>query len=70
MDISHLSGVPQDLVVTKVINSVWEMAEQGRLGVDKLVIFVDELNKYAPSRREDQQPQRHPRGHLRPRHAT
>jgi hypothetical protein len=49
VDISHLSGVPQDLVVTKVINSVWEMAEQGRLGVDKLIIFVDELNKYAPS---------------------
>jgi hypothetical protein len=49
VDISHLSGVPQDLVVTKVINSVWEMAEQGRLGVDKLIIFVDELNKYAPA---------------------
>jgi hypothetical protein len=49
VDLAHLSGVPQDLVVTKVINSVWEMAEQGRLGVDKLVIFVDELNKYAPS---------------------
>ncbi|MDQ3375383.1 MAG: hypothetical protein M3533_00590, partial [Actinomycetota bacterium] len=49
VDISHLAGVPQDLVVTKVINSVWEMAEQNRLGVDKLVIFVDELNKYAPS---------------------
>jgi uncharacterized protein len=49
VDISQLSGVPQDLVVTKVINSVWEMAEQGRLGVDKLIIFVDELNKYAPS---------------------
>jgi uncharacterized protein len=49
VDISHLSGVPQDLVVTKIINSVWEMAEQGRLGVDKLIIFVDELNKYAPS---------------------
>ncbi len=49
VDISRLTGVPQDLVVTKVIESVWEMAEQGRLGVDKLVIFVDELNKYAPS---------------------
>src|ERR671912_143212 len=49
VDISQLSGVPQDLVVTKVINSVWEMAEQNRLGVDKLIIFVDELNKYAPS---------------------
>jgi hypothetical protein len=49
VDISRLIGVPQDLVVTKVIKSVWEMAEQGKLGVDKLVIFVDELNKYAPS---------------------
>ncbi len=49
VDISHLSGVPQDLVVTKVINEVWEKAEKGRLGVDKLVIFIDELNKYAPS---------------------
>src|SRR5919112_2007931 len=49
VDISQLSGVPQDLVVTKVINSVGEMAEQNRLGVDKLIIFVDELNKYAPS---------------------
>ena len=49
VDISHLSGVPQDLVVTKVIDSVWEMAERGELGVDKLIIFVDELNKYAPS---------------------
>lgn len=49
VDIAHLSGVPQDLVVTKVINNVWEMAERGSLGVDKLVIFVDELNKYAPS---------------------
>ncbi len=49
VDISHLSGVPQDLVVTKVINEVWEKAEKGLLGVDKLVIFIDELNKYAPS---------------------
>jgi hypothetical protein len=49
VDISQLSGVPQDLIVTKVINSVWELAETGRLGVDKLIIFVDELNKYAPS---------------------
>jgi uncharacterized protein len=49
VDISQLSGVPQDLVVTKIVNSVWEMAEQNELGVDKLIIFVDELNKYAPS---------------------
>jgi uncharacterized protein len=49
VDISRLTGIPQDLVVTKVIKSLWERAERGELGVDKLVIFVDELNKYAPS---------------------
>lgn len=49
VDISKLTGVPQNLVVTKVIESIWEKAELGELGVDKLIIFVDELNKYAPS---------------------
>ena len=49
VDISRLTGIPQDLVVTKVIKSLWERAERGELGVDKLIIFVDELNKYAPS---------------------
>jgi uncharacterized protein len=49
VDISQLSGVPQDLIVTSVISQIWELAESGRLGVDKLIIFVDELNKYAPS---------------------
>ncbi|MDN5697377.1 MAG: hypothetical protein L0G70_05295, partial [Rubrobacter sp.] len=49
VDISRLTGIPQDLVVTKVIKSLWERAERGELGVDKLIIFVDELNKYAPA---------------------
>jgi uncharacterized protein len=49
VDISQLTGIPQDLIVTSVISKVWELAESGRLGVDKLIIFVDELNKYAPS---------------------
>src|ERR671918_2259643 len=49
VDISQLSGVPQDLIVTSVISKIWELAETGRLGVDKLIIFIDELNKYAPS---------------------
>jgi uncharacterized protein len=49
VDISRLSGIPQDLVVTKVVQSIWEKAERNELGVDKLIIFVDELNKYAPS---------------------
>ena len=49
VDISQLTGVPQDLIVTSVISRIWELAETGGLGVDKLIIFVDELNKYAPS---------------------
>src|ERR671932_783492 len=49
VDISQLSGIPQDLIVTSVISRIWELAEGGRLGVDKLIIFVDELNKYAPA---------------------
>jgi hypothetical protein len=49
VDISQLTGIPQDLIVTSVISQIWELAESGRLGVDKLIIFVDELNKYAPS---------------------
>ncbi|MDQ4106779.1 MAG: hypothetical protein M3157_06370, partial [Actinomycetota bacterium] len=48
VDISQLSGIPQDLIVTSVIEKIWELAEIGQLGVDKLIIFVDELNKYAP----------------------
>src|ERR671933_874892 len=49
VDISRLTGIPQDLIVTSVISRIWELAESGRLNVDKLIIFVDELNKYAPS---------------------
>jgi hypothetical protein len=49
VDISQLTGIPQDLIVTSVISKIWELAETGKLGVDKLVIFVDELNKYAPA---------------------
>jgi len=48
VDISQLTGIPQDLIVTSVISRIWEQAENGRLGVDRLIIFVDELNKYAP----------------------
>src|SRR5918997_295092 len=49
VDISRLTGIPQDLIVTSVISRIWELAESGSLGVDKLIIFVDELNKYAPA---------------------
>ncbi|MDQ3029666.1 MAG: hypothetical protein M3R09_06465 [Actinomycetota bacterium] len=49
IDIANCNTTAQELIVTSVINAVWTMAEQGTLNVDKLVVFVDELNKYAPA---------------------
>ncbi len=49
VDISQLTGIPQDLIVTSAIERIWDLAENGDLGVDRLIIFVDELNKYAPA---------------------
>ncbi len=49
IDISQSNSVAGELLVTSIINAVWKMAERSELGVDKLIIFVDELNKYAPA---------------------
>jgi len=49
VDIANCNTTAQELIVTSVIGAVWRMAEQGNLNVDKLVVFVDELNKYAPA---------------------
>lgn len=49
MDISACNTTAQELIVSSTINRVWKMAEQSKMGVDKLIVFVDELNKYAPS---------------------
>ncbi|MEJ7762235.1 MAG: hypothetical protein WKF80_05525 [Thermomicrobiales bacterium] len=48
VDIAACNTVAQELVVTTVIQEIWKMAERQELGVNKLVVFVDELNKYAP----------------------
>ena len=34
---------------SSTISQIWRMAEDGTMGVDKLIVFVDELNKYAPA---------------------
>ena len=47
IDIAGCNTNVQELLVTKLIDTVWRLAEQDKLGVDKVVIFVDELNKYA-----------------------
>lgn len=49
IDISQTNAIARELLVTSIINEVWRMAERSELGVDKLIIFVDELNKYAPA---------------------
>ncbi len=46
IDIANCNTNVQELIVSSIINSVWKMAEEERLGVDKLIVFVDELNKY------------------------
>lgn len=48
IDIANCNSNVQELIVTQVITKIWRMAEEGKLNVDKLIIFVDELNKYAP----------------------
>lgn len=48
VDIAGCNTNVQELIVSSVITKVWKMAEEEQLGVDKLIIFVDELNKYAP----------------------
>ncbi len=49
VDISACNTNVQELIVTNTINRVWKMAEKSNMGVDKLIVFVDELNKYAPA---------------------
>jgi hypothetical protein len=51
IDLANCNTTVQELLVSATISRIWEYAEQGggRLGVDKVIIFVDELNKYAPS---------------------
>ncbi len=49
VDISGCNTNVQELIVTSTINAIWKLAEKSEMGVDKLIIFVDELNKYAPA---------------------
>ena len=48
VDIANCNTNVQEMIVSSVIQKVWRQAEQEKLGVDKVVVFVDELNKYAP----------------------
>ena len=49
LDIAGMDQLGQDLVFTRVVSTLRERLERRDLGVDHVVVFVDELNKYAPS---------------------
>jgi hypothetical protein len=49
IDVANLEEDAQDLVFARVVSKLREHLERRNLGVDHVVVFVDELNKYAPS---------------------
>jgi hypothetical protein len=48
IDVAGVDPLAQDLVFTRVVSKLREHLERRDLGVDHVVVFVDELNKYAP----------------------
>jgi hypothetical protein len=48
VDVAGLDPLAQDLVFARVVSMLREHLERRNLGVDHVVVFVDELNKYAP----------------------
>jgi hypothetical protein len=48
VDVANLEEDAQDLVFTRVVQKLREHLERRDLGVQHVVVFVDELNKYAP----------------------
>lgn len=49
IDVAGIDPLAQDLVFARVVSKLREHLERGTLGVDHVVVFVDELNKYAPA---------------------
>ncbi len=49
LDIAGLDPLAQDLVFARVVSHLREHLERRDLGVDHVIVFVDELNKYAPA---------------------
>ncbi|HUH13948.1 MAG TPA: hypothetical protein VMK65_12615, partial [Longimicrobiales bacterium] len=53
LDVANVEPEAQDLIFARVVTEARERLERGELGVDHLVVFVDELNKYAPADAQD-----------------
>jgi len=48
IDVANVDPLGQDLVFARCVSKLREHLERRDLGVDAVVVFVDELNKYAP----------------------
>jgi hypothetical protein len=49
VDVANVDPLGQDLVFARVVSKLREHLERGDLGVRAVVVFADELNKYAPA---------------------
>jgi uncharacterized protein len=49
IDVASLEEDAQDLIFARIVTKLREHLEKRDLGVNHVVVFVDELNKYAPS---------------------
>jgi DNA helicase HerA-like ATPase len=49
VDVANVEPEAQDLIFARIVTEARERLERNGLGVDHLIVFVDELNKYAPS---------------------
>ncbi|HUF65438.1 MAG TPA: hypothetical protein VMM17_05620, partial [Gemmatimonadaceae bacterium] len=49
VDVALLEEDAQDLIFARIVSKLREHLERRDLGVNHVVVFVDELNKYAPS---------------------
>ena len=49
VDVAGIDPLAQDLVFARVVSKLRDHLERRDLGVDHVVVFVDELNKYAPA---------------------
>ncbi len=53
IDVASLEEAAQDLIFARVVTKLREHLEKRDLGVNHVVVFVDELNKYAPNDGQD-----------------
>jgi DNA helicase HerA-like ATPase len=53
IDVASLEEDAQDLIFARVVTKLREHLEKRDLGVQHVVVFVDELNKYAPADGQD-----------------